>query len=96
MATIKDVAREAGVSVATVSREVRKIVAEYFEETAADASKPAIDFVLNDFGFRLRNHGIPGLSSRVCRVDVWKGRSHEVGLIVACWIRLLQRFCKQM
>jgi nicotinamide phosphoribosyltransferase len=39
-------------TVATVSREVRKIVEEYFEETAADASKPAIDFVLNDFGFR--------------------------------------------
>jgi nicotinamide phosphoribosyltransferase len=39
-------------TVATVSREVRKIVEEYFEETAAEASKPAIDFVLNDFGFR--------------------------------------------
>jgi nicotinamide phosphoribosyltransferase len=39
-------------TVATVSREARKIVEEYFEETAAEASKPAIDFVLNDFGFR--------------------------------------------
>jgi nicotinamide phosphoribosyltransferase len=39
-------------TVATVSREVRKIVEEYFEETASEASKPAIDFVLNDFGFR--------------------------------------------
>lgn len=39
-------------TVATLSREVRKIVEEYFEETASDASKPAIDFVLNDFGFR--------------------------------------------
>lgn len=39
-------------TVATVSHEVRKIVEEYFEETAADTSKPAIDFVLNDFGFR--------------------------------------------
>src|SRR5690349_11740082 len=39
-------------TVATVSREVRKIVEEYFEETAAEAAKPAIDFVLNDFGFR--------------------------------------------
>lgn len=39
-------------TVATVSREVRKIVEEYFEETAADTSKAAIDFVLNDFGFR--------------------------------------------
>jgi nicotinamide phosphoribosyltransferase len=39
-------------TVATLSREVRKIVEEYFEETASEASKPAIDFVLNDFGFR--------------------------------------------
>jgi nicotinamide phosphoribosyltransferase len=39
-------------TVATVSREARKIVEEYFEETASEASKPAIDFVLNDFGFR--------------------------------------------
>lgn len=39
-------------TVATVSREVRKIVEEYFEETASEASKSAIDFVLNDFGFR--------------------------------------------
>lgn len=39
-------------TVATLSREVRKIVEEYFDETASDASKAAIDFVLNDFGFR--------------------------------------------
>jgi nicotinamide phosphoribosyltransferase len=39
-------------TVATLSREAKKIVEEYFEETAADSSKPAIDFVLNDFGFR--------------------------------------------
>jgi len=39
-------------TVATVSREVRKIVEEYFEETASESSKSAIDFVLNDFGFR--------------------------------------------
>ena len=39
-------------TVATLSREVRKIVEEYYEETASEASKPAIDFVLNDFGFR--------------------------------------------
>jgi nicotinamide phosphoribosyltransferase len=39
-------------TVATLSREVRKIVEEYFEETASGISKPAIDFVLNDFGFR--------------------------------------------
>jgi nicotinamide phosphoribosyltransferase len=39
-------------TVATLSREVKKIVQEYFEETASEASQPAIDFVLNDFGFR--------------------------------------------
>lgn len=39
-------------TVATVSREVRKIVEEYFEETASAASTRAIDRVLNDFGFR--------------------------------------------
>jgi nicotinamide phosphoribosyltransferase len=39
-------------TVATLSREVRKIVERYFNETADVASAPAIDFVLNDFGFR--------------------------------------------
>jgi nicotinamide phosphoribosyltransferase len=39
-------------TVASLSREVRKIVELYFNETADDASAPAIDFVLNDFGFR--------------------------------------------
>lgn len=39
-------------TVATLSHEVRKIVERFFNETADDASKPAIDFALNDFGFR--------------------------------------------
>ena len=39
-------------TVATLSREVRSVVEAYFDKTASDASKPAIDFVLNDFGFR--------------------------------------------
>jgi nicotinamide phosphoribosyltransferase len=39
-------------TVATLSREVRKVVEHYFSKTADDASKTAIDFVLNDFGFR--------------------------------------------
>jgi nicotinamide phosphoribosyltransferase len=39
-------------TVATLSREVRKIVEAAFEETADDNAKAAIDFVLNDFGFR--------------------------------------------
>jgi nicotinamide phosphoribosyltransferase len=39
-------------TVASLSREVRKIVEQYFLETADDAAASAIDFVLNDFGFR--------------------------------------------
>lgn len=39
-------------TVATLSREVRKIVTLYFKETADESSQAAIDFVLNDFGFR--------------------------------------------
>ena len=39
-------------TVATLSREIRKIVQCYFDKTADAASSPAIDFVLNDFGFR--------------------------------------------
>jgi len=39
-------------TVATLSNQIRKVVAQYFDETASEASKPAIDFVLNDFGFR--------------------------------------------
>jgi nicotinamide phosphoribosyltransferase len=39
-------------TVATLSREVRKIAEKYFDETADEAAKTAIDFVLNDFGFR--------------------------------------------
>lgn len=39
-------------TVATLSREVRKTVTKYFEATADDTSREAIDFVLNDFGFR--------------------------------------------
>jgi nicotinamide phosphoribosyltransferase len=39
-------------TVATVSYEIRNIVERYFEETADTAVKGAIDFVLNDFGFR--------------------------------------------
>lgn len=53
-------------TVATLSREIRKIVMEYFEETSSDASKPAIDYVLNDFGFRgvssVESAGIGGMS----------------------------------
>ncbi|MBL7834591.1 MAG: nicotinate phosphoribosyltransferase [Cyclobacteriaceae bacterium] len=39
-------------TVATLSREVKKIVKRYFELTADKSAHPAIDFVLNDFGFR--------------------------------------------
>src|SRR5262249_33931099 len=39
-------------TVATLSREVRKIAETYFDETASSSAKPATDFALNDFGFR--------------------------------------------
>ncbi len=39
-------------TVATLSREIKKIVEHYYNLTATEASKAGIDFVLNDFGFR--------------------------------------------
>ncbi|UII33278.1 nicotinate phosphoribosyltransferase [Fulvivirga ulvae] len=39
-------------TVATLSREVKKVVTQYFEETAAEGAEAGIEFVLNDFGFR--------------------------------------------
>jgi nicotinamide phosphoribosyltransferase len=39
-------------TVATLSREIKKTVTHYFELTSDEESFGAIDFVLNDFGFR--------------------------------------------
>ena len=39
-------------TVATLSREVKKVITEYFEETATEGAEAGIEFVLNDFGFR--------------------------------------------
>ncbi|RAJ01536.1 nicotinamide phosphoribosyltransferase [Chitinophaga skermanii] len=39
-------------TVATLSREIKKVVTKYYHETASEASMAGIDFVLNDFGFR--------------------------------------------
>lgn len=39
-------------TVATVSREIKKVVKQYYEQTASAAAFAGIDFVLNDFGFR--------------------------------------------
>ena len=39
-------------TVATISKEVKKLVVKYYDETATEESKAGIDFVLNDFGFR--------------------------------------------
>jgi len=39
-------------TVATISREVKKVVTQYFEETGTEGTDGAIDFVLNDFGLR--------------------------------------------
>lgn len=39
-------------TVATLSREIKKVVKKYYEATASAASFAGIDLVLNDFGFR--------------------------------------------
>ncbi|MBD1365054.1 nicotinate phosphoribosyltransferase [Mucilaginibacter sp. ZT4R22] len=39
-------------TVATLSSEVRKVVRQFYAETATEGSEAGIDFVLNDFGFR--------------------------------------------
>lgn len=39
-------------TVATLSREVKKIIESYYEETTSKAGMKGLDFVLNDFGFR--------------------------------------------
>ncbi|MBL6446959.1 nicotinate phosphoribosyltransferase [Fulvivirga sp. 29W222] len=39
-------------TVATLSREVKKVVTQYFEETATEGAEAGIEYVLNDFGFR--------------------------------------------
>ena len=39
-------------TVASLSREIKIVVTRFFDETATEASKAGIDFVLNDFGFR--------------------------------------------
>ncbi len=39
-------------TVATISREVKKLVNKYYKESATEGTEAGIDFVLNDFGFR--------------------------------------------
>ena len=39
-------------TVATISREVKKVVANYFAQTATEGSEAGINYVLNDFGYR--------------------------------------------
>lgn len=39
-------------TVATISKEVKKTVTEYYDRTANDEAKAGIPYVLNDFGFR--------------------------------------------
>lgn len=46
-------------TVATVSREVKKLITYYFGKTATDGVEEGIEFVLNDFGFR----GVSSLES---------------------------------
>jgi nicotinamide phosphoribosyltransferase len=39
-------------TVATLSNQIKKVVAQYYEQTATPGAEAGIDFVLNDFGFR--------------------------------------------
>ncbi len=39
-------------TVATLSHQVKKVVTQYYAETATEGAEGGIDFVLNDFGFR--------------------------------------------
>ncbi|PTB98047.1 nicotinate phosphoribosyltransferase [Marivirga lumbricoides] len=39
-------------TVATLSREIKKVISQYYEETASDGTEAGIPLVLNDFGFR--------------------------------------------
>ncbi len=39
-------------TVATISKEVKKVVKDYYQSTATEGSESGIDYVLNDFGFR--------------------------------------------
>jgi len=54
------------VTVATLSARIKEVVNLYYTETADDASKAGIDFVLNDFGFRgvssVESAGIGGMA----------------------------------
>jgi nicotinamide phosphoribosyltransferase len=39
-------------TVATLSNQIRKVVTQFYNETATEGAEAGIDFVLNDFGFR--------------------------------------------
>ncbi len=39
-------------TVATLSNQIRKVVTQFYNETASEGAEAGIDFVLNDFGFR--------------------------------------------
>jgi len=39
-------------TVATLSNQIRKVVTQFYSETATEGAEAGIDFVLNDFGFR--------------------------------------------
>ncbi|MCR6638347.1 MAG: nicotinamide phosphoribosyltransferase domain-containing protein [Sporocytophaga sp.] len=53
-------------TVATLSREIKKVINKYYNATASIGAEAGIDFVLNDFGFRgvssVESGGIGGLA----------------------------------
>lgn len=70
-------------TVATISREVKKVVTQYFEETATAGAEAGIEYVLNDFGFRgVSSVESAGLGGSAHLVN-FKGSDTIAGSVVA-------------
>ncbi|MCR9252255.1 MAG: nicotinate phosphoribosyltransferase [bacterium] len=70
-------------TVATISREVKKVVTQYFEETATSGAEAGIEYVLNDFGFRgVSSVESAGLGGSAHLVN-FKGSDTIAGSVVA-------------
>ncbi len=70
-------------TVATISREVKKVVTQFFEETATAGAEAGIEYVLNDFGFRgVSSVESAGLGGSAHLVN-FKGSDTIAGSVVA-------------
>lgn len=70
-------------TVSTLSREIRKVVASYFKDTASSSLQDNVDFILNDFGFRgvssVESAGIGGAAHLVN----FRGSDTIIGSVLA-------------